>query len=426
MARGGNDRGRAARRRRIDSDGEYKPPSSGGPAGSETEVSASDDSQASPPPPAEHAEVEMTAAEDATQPPAVDFIVDNSALVDKSLAIFDMMDSGYHAVCAGLCPRLMGKSMFLDLLYNFLAVVSEVSYSQRLEKFTSYAIYQQKDFFTDHFCRYAVFKLDLKLIRGNAEVDVGPYDRGDIKAKAVVHQDDIDDALSMFDSVMGRQSLSAADIGDIRVVIPLLMKAFNRLFGRGAVVLVDEYDTPFLNAAKNRRLTTADKEEIQRAYTNFLSALLKDNASLHCGVLVGVADVELTSLGSGLSNVKVHLAHTGMANGRNPFQRAFGFTLADVWGLVNHYVDRLWPGCRACADPDAFKQLLLDGFVKHFDGYRIGRVPHIFNPHDILSFLRDIKDKTADMVVFERDQHWVETGSVARRTCDWDSTKQND
>ncbi|KAJ2716122.1 hypothetical protein H4R19_000825 [Coemansia spiralis] len=102
------------------------------------------------------------------------FIRDNSALADKSLAIADVMDSDYM-VCAGLYPRCLGKTTFLDLLYNFLAVVSKVPYSQRREKFTSYAIHEKgPEFFSKHFCRYAVFKLDFKVSRSPAPSSANP------------------------------------------------------------------------------------------------------------------------------------------------------------------------------------------------------------------------------------------------------------
>ncbi|KAJ2777147.1 hypothetical protein H4R18_005301 [Coemansia javaensis] len=146
------------------------------------------------------------------------FIGKNLALVDKSLAILDVMECG-SAVTAGLYPRRMGKSTFLDLLRNFLAVVSETSFSKRWERFSEYAINEEPDFSREHFARYAVFKLTMKTqdptSLDDAAVDFGPYDEDDIKGKVDLNRRSIDDAIKMFDRVMDREDTGAGDIADI-------------------------------------------------------------------------------------------------------------------------------------------------------------------------------------------------------------------
>ncbi|KAJ1726466.1 hypothetical protein LPJ61_005167 [Coemansia biformis] len=71
----------------------------------------------------------------------------------------------------GLFPRRMGKTTFLDLLKNFLAVVSDAPYSERRTRYEKLAIYDRhKAFFDEHFGRYTVFKADLK---GNKYLERG-------------------------------------------------------------------------------------------------------------------------------------------------------------------------------------------------------------------------------------------------------------
>ncbi|KAJ2776684.1 hypothetical protein H4R18_005548, partial [Coemansia javaensis] len=251
-----------------------------------------------------------------------------------------------------------------------------------------------------------------KLTSGGAGVDFGPYDDDDIKEKAHSNRDIIDDSIKMFDRMMDRGNIGAGDIADISDVIPLLMDAFFRLLGRRAVVLVDEYDAPFLNVNKNANLTSATKDEIKAIYTRFLGAILKDSPFLRRGVLVGVFDANCLGLGSGLNHAVVHLAHSGIAGAPNPFRHAFGFTAPDVWGVVNHYVDRQWPGRATCPDVEAFKRQIMTGFVMHFDGYRIGSVPHVFNPQAVLRFLLDLHDKTPATTRFGGRRDWVDTGCL--------------
>ncbi|KAJ2771468.1 hypothetical protein IWQ57_002202 [Coemansia nantahalensis] len=80
--------------------------------------------------------------------------------------------------------------------------------------------------------------------------------------------------------------------------------------------------------------------------------------------------------------------------------------------MVDHYVDNQWQGRDTCPDLEAFKKQLLRGFIEHFDGYRIGRVPHIFNPHAVLEFLSDLEDKMPDTVSFGDTRDWVDTACL--------------
>ncbi|KAJ2828786.1 hypothetical protein IWW50_001211 [Coemansia erecta] len=131
----------------------------------------------------------------------------------------------------------------------------------------------------------------------------------------------------------------------------------------------------------------------------------KGNEYLYKGVLVGVFDIRYTGLGSGLNNVEVYLAHSGMAGvpgQRNPFEKAFGFTAQDAWSLINDYVDNQWPHRANYPSTAGFKRDLFRGCFEHFDGYRIGKVHNIFNPHTLLQFIRSLDDVTSpDTVSFE-------------------------
>ncbi|KAJ1764329.1 hypothetical protein LPJ74_006670, partial [Coemansia sp. RSA 1843] len=145
---------------------------------------------------------------------------------------------------------------------------------------------------------------------------------------------------------------------------------------------------------------------------------LKNNDYLHKGILVGVFDVRGIGLGSGLNNVESYMAHSGFAGTRltkNPFQHAFGFTINDVWGLINDYVDNQWPhhATTTRLELGHFKRDLLVGCIQHFDGYRIGQVHHVFNPYAILCLIRELRlVKSLADVDYSRYTFWTETGSM--------------
>ncbi|KAJ2086823.1 hypothetical protein IW138_005390 [Coemansia sp. RSA 986] len=144
----------------------------------------------------------------------------------------------------------------------------------------------------------------------------------------------------------------------------------------------------------------------------------KNNDYLHKGILVGVFDIRGVGLGSGLNNVESYMVHSGFAGDRltkNPFQHAFGFTIHDVWGLINDYIDNQWPHRPAINHLELghFKRDLLVGCIQNFDGYRIGQVHHVFNPYAILCLIRELRlVKSLVDVDYSNYNSWTETGSM--------------
>ncbi|KAJ1717952.1 hypothetical protein LPJ61_007013, partial [Coemansia biformis] len=128
-------------------------------------------------------------------------------------------------------------------------------------------------------------------------------------------------------------------------------------------------------------------------------------------VLVGVFDVDCVGMGSGLNNVETYLAHSDCTDSMHPFQRAFGFLVADVWGLINCYIDTQWPDCTNCSDRMTFKKGLLLGFLHCFDGYQIGSVAHVFSPYAVVKFLMKLKRfKVSSEVPYRKRNYWARTG----------------
>ncbi|KAJ2079679.1 hypothetical protein H4R24_003621, partial [Coemansia sp. RSA 988] len=195
-----------------------------------------------------------------------------------------------------------------------------------------------------------------------------------------------------------------------------LMKLLYDHLGIESVLLVDEYDAPYLNTHRGTNIEENVRASILDAYSTFLSAILKNNRYLSKGVLIGVFDVRNAGLGSGLNNVETHLAHSGLAgfsHSFHPFQRAFGFSAQDIWGLINDFVDLRWKYRERCNDLPQFKKELFTGCLKQFDGYRIGQTRYVFNPYAVLRFLEMLQriDSPAN-VVYRGHNFWIETGSM--------------
>ncbi|KAJ2802482.1 hypothetical protein H4R21_002403 [Coemansia helicoidea] len=97
----------------------------------------------------------------------------------------------------------------------------------------------------------------------------------------------------------------------------------------------------------------------------------------------------------------------------NPFQRAFGFTVQDVWAVINQYVDQLWPARNSCTDVDEFKARVFAGLLLQSDGYRIGAVHRIFCPFSVMSFLKQLDRVTTNTeLAFDSFSFWCEASHL--------------
>ncbi|KAJ2774076.1 hypothetical protein IWQ56_000734 [Coemansia nantahalensis] len=339
------------------------------------------------------------------------------------------------SVVVGLYPRRMGKSLFLGLLEDFLGVVSDTPYGDRRTRYEQYAICRERPkFFEDSIGRYAVFKLDFKsrdeaaqklrtavlaasgrhvdilrqLVEGE-DVDVGAHDLATVKNRLRLNRPAVIRAIELYDDLKSRKGINADDLSDIGAVLSVLMKAFSRLLGRKAIVIIDECDAPFtkiIRCVNDRDL----RGQLFKVYNSFLSRILK-------GVLAGVFDVLCSGVGSALNNAATFLAHSGFADYvTSPFQRAFGFTPQDTWGVINQYVDKLWPARKQCSDADAneFKTRVFAGLLLQCGGYRIGDVHRIFCPLTVMSFVAQLDSvKTSEKLCFSNIRFWSKTGRLS-------------
>ncbi|KAJ1732673.1 hypothetical protein LPJ61_001930 [Coemansia biformis] len=328
---------------------------------------------------------------------------DEAMVVDKSVAIYDVMRDECGDVIAGLYPPRMGKTTFLDLLKDFLAVVSDAPYGERRSK---------------HFGRYTVFKLDLKdLLTGGEDVDVGAHDRRVIMENVRRYTREITRTIKSFEILEGLKETKDDHLETIYPLLPELMEVFFRLFGRKSVLLVDDYDAPLVEAHCGIA-DVALRNRIVDIYTSFLSECLKDNNYLEKGVLVDVFDIKCAGMGSGLNNVQYYLAHTGIADtgeADHPFQRAFGFTGQDVGCLINHCIDATWKPCPEdnSSAKTRLKVHVFAGLLHHFNLYRIGNAPCIFCPYVVMEFFQKLGSvREPKDVHFEGFSSWAESGNL--------------
>jgi len=145
-------------------------------------------------------------------------------------------------------------------------------------------------------------------------------------------------------------------------------------FGKKAVVILDEYDTPMQEAYLHGYWNEA-VQFIREMFGN----TFKENPYLERAMLTGITRVSKESIFSDLNNLEVITATS------NQFETAFGFTEQEVFHVLEQY---------GLADK---KQ----DVKAWYDGFKFGNTNDIYNPWSILNYLKKHK----------LDAYWANTSS---------------
>ena len=154
-----------------------------------------------------------------------------------------------------------------------------------------------------------------------------------------------------------------ATSSDMNESLEFLTKLLTQHYGKPAIVLIDEYDTPINYAHMNDYY-----KKMVGFMKNILHAVLKGNEHLEFGVMTGVMRVAKEGIFSGLNNLEVCNMKT------DKYSDQFGFTHDEVSQMLQNY-----------------------GLEKHekevknwYNGYRVGwkdKISKVYNPWSIINFL---------------------------------------
>jgi hypothetical protein len=163
----------------------------------------------------------------------------------------------------------------------------------------------------------------------------------------------------------------------------------HRVYGKKAILLIDEYDVP-IEAAHTYREKDPDYYEYMVALMRtLLTAALKGNEHLEFAVLTGVFRVAKESIFSGLNNLTVYTILD------NWFQTRFGFTEEEVHQILKHYG----------FDTEEDKRVVREWY----NGYIVGKVEGIHNPWSVINYSKErMSGKTPEEAA---DTYWINTSS---------------
>ena len=242
--------------------------------------------------------------------------------VDKSLLIADILDTGDHRVYLFTRPRRFGKTTnitMLDAFFNIRYQGNTWFDDLEISKTDRYARYKNA---------FPVIHIDLK--------DLSCASMADFTGDLIVA---VNNAINPFSEVLDGIALSDYDRGllsdvfsrkvsasDLKASIAIMCGILKRHYGKGVIVLIDEYDRAVTDS-----FGTEIQSDIMAMLGGFLSSMLKSNPALQMAYVTGVMKVAKSGMFSGLNNMKVNDIFSASSDER------FGFTESEVRAITEYY-----------------------------------------------------------------------------------------
>ena len=268
---------------------------------------------------------------------------DRCYYVDKTAWMRRLVDGGKHYFLSR--PRRFGKSLLIDTLKELFE--GEEALFEGLD------VHEHWDWSACH----PVLRFD--------------FSGGDFKDPGYLHKD----VMAQLDAIDERGLVGAGfDAAPLR--FRRLIQALHEETGQRAVVLVDEYDRPILEALETPEVARANRDFLRGLY----GVIKSSDAHLRFSFLTGVSKFSKVSLFSGLNNlVDITLDP--------PYSALCGYTESD---LDTVFAPEL-PGLDRAAIRD------------WYNGYNWRGDEKVYNPFDILLLFRNREFRA----------YWFETGTPA-------------
>lgn len=133
-----------------------------------------------------------------------------------------------------------------------------------------------------------------------------------------------------------------------------------RYYGKKAIILLDEYDTPMQEAYVHGYW-----DELTSFIRNLFNSTFKTNPFLERALLTGITRISKESIFSDLNNLEI------VTTTSEKYETSFGFTQEEVWNALSEY------GLYEEKEHVKF----------WYDGFTFGRRADIYNPWSIINYL---------------------------------------
>ena len=291
--------------------------------------------------------------------------------IDKTMMLKDFIDER-PMVTLFTRPRRFGKTLNMDMLRTFFEKTNE----DTSKYFKDKKIWEQGEYYRSFQGKYPVIFITLKDVKHNSWDNTFANIGSIISSEYCRHSDlskspKLDKKQKDFYDKMVSEKFSAVDLERSLLYLSEMLK---KHYGEGAVIIIDEYDTPIQSGHTN-----GFYDDVIAFMRNLLSGCFKDNKSLAFGFLTGILRVAKESIFSGLNNLTINSVLD------NKYSEYFGFTANEVKEMAAYY-----------SAPDKF-----DEVCEWYDGYHFGKTD-IFNPWSVINYFSNDCEPRA---------FWLSTGS---------------
>ena len=222
-----------------------------------------------------------------------DIIKDNYYYVDKSMLIEDILVNR-AAVTLFTRPRRFGKTLNISMIKYFFDVRNKDENRKLFEGLKIFGSEYMKEQ-----GKYPVIFVSLKDLR--ADTWEGTFENlksfiSDLYAEF----EDMREIMNKRDKIKFDKIFYEEEKGDYETSLKLLSNYIYKYYGKKAIILIDEYDAPIINA-----FDKGYYNEAINFFQIFYSSALKTNDSLKYGILTGITRIIKEGIFSGLNNLKV-------------------------------------------------------------------------------------------------------------------------
>ena len=283
-----------------------------------------------------------------------DIIKDNYYYVDKSMLIEDILVNR-AAVTLFTRPRRFGKTLNMSMIKYFFDVRNKDENRKLFEELKIFGSEYMKEQ-----GKYPVIFVSLKDLRGDTWE--GTFENlksfiSDLYAEF----EDMREIMNKRDKIKFDKIFYEEEKGDYETSLKLLSNYIYKYYGKKAIILIDEYDAPIINA-----FDKGYYNEAINFFQVFYSSALKTNDSLKYGILTGITRIIKEGIFSGLNNLYVNTILS------KNYSEYFGL-------LENEVIEML----------DYFQMKYKTKEVKDwYNGYRFGD-KEIYNPWSIINYIKE-------------------------------------
>ena len=303
----------------------------------------------------------------------------NFYYADKTAFLEKFLSSGKPNVASKVAlftrPRRFGKTLFMSMLAEFFDITRDSR-----ELFEGLAVSRNKRLCEEWMNRYPVISLNLKGVGGLCFEDAfAKFHNQILKCVSGYYRFYEDPAVTPQDRLYLNAILQQkAGKSELAKALCTMSRALAGYYKRPVIVLIDEYDTPVVNAARGGYYN-----EMVDFVRDFFGYTFAANAALKFGVLTGVMPITKESLFGGLDSLR----HYGVSDS----------DYADIFGFTQDEVDTLLDKAGLSSKREEVRAW--------YGGYSFGGTQEMYCPWNILNYVVDHKNNPQ----LEPKAYWLDT-----------------